>query len=309
MIFYYLYVYCNLCIFYQKKTAMYMDKIQILLYNKVKTRQAKMLNFENILNTKNYKIDYLNVTSRQIFPPDDFICSDGMVLFDRLFYIVKGKMEFILNNGQKITFKEHSIVYLPYNITYISKWVADDCGEFISVNYIFKDKKGNMIHLADNITLLVQDTHEEILKTFREIWDAQNKVTPGYPLLVTSLLYMIIYKITKTVNNKRIKKENAKIYKAIQYLEANYMNGFDLNFLAKQCNLSPEMFRIYFLKTKGMPPIKYKNHLRLEKAYEMLSTKEYSVKEVSAHVGFEDAAYFSRIFKKTYGFCPTELTQ
>jgi AraC-like DNA-binding protein len=67
------------------------------------------------------------------------------------------------------------------------------------------------------------------------------------------------------------------------------------------------MFRLYFLKVKGMPPMKYKTQLRLEKARDLLSSKEYSVKEVSYIVGYSDVSYFSRIFKKEYGYPPVEL--
>ena len=53
--------------------------------------------------------------------------------------------------------------------------------------------------------------------------------------------------------------------------------------------------------------MKYKTMLRVEKARELLSTKEYSVKEVSNIVGYSDVSYFSRIFKKELGYPPIEL--
>ncbi|MBR4721385.1 MAG: helix-turn-helix transcriptional regulator [Clostridia bacterium] len=56
-----------------------------------------------------------------------------------------------------------------------------------------------------------------------------------------------------------------------------------------------------------IPPMKYKKLLRLEKAHELLLSKEYSVKEVSNIVGYDDVSYFSKIFKKNYGYPPTKL--
>ena len=52
--------------------------------------------------------------------------------------------------------------------------------------------------------------------------------------------------------------------------------------------------------------------LRMKKAETLLSamwTREYSVAEVAEMCGFDDALYFSRVFKKTYGCSPTNFSQ
>ena len=51
----------------------------------------------------------------------------------------------------------------------------------------------------------------------------------------------------------------------------------------------------------------YINDLRLEKSKALL--EEHSVKEVASLVGFEDANYFSRIFKKKYGVSPSAFSK
>ena len=263
-----------------------------------------MLNFDSILKASDCKISHLYITSRKVTAPSHFVCNKGRHLFDRFFYVKKGSIEFILNNGQKAIFNEKSIIYLPYDITYTSRWLQD--GEYISVNFIFTDSDNQMLHFSDNISLVLIDEYNELIKTFEEIWNAQIKVTYDHVLLKTSLLYMLLYKIVKNANY-HIPKEYERIKETIKYLEANYAADFDLKTLADKCNLSCEMFRLYFLKVKGMPPMKYKTQLRLEKARDLLSSKEYSVKEVSYIVGYSDVSYFSRIFKKEFGYPPVEL--
>ncbi len=264
-----------------------------------------MLNVENIFKVSNCKIPHLGVISKKVIAPSNFVCTTGTHLFDRLFYIKKGSMEFTFNTGQKAKFNEKALIYLPYNITYTSSWLED--GEFITVFFILNDEKNEMIHFSNNISLVLYDTYNDLSKTFEEIWNAQIKVADNHFLLTTSLFYMILYKIAKHLNNAQNTKELGRIINAIKYLEANYIADFDLNDLASKCNLSCEMFRLYFQKVKGMPPMKYKMQLRLEKAHELLSTKEYSVKEVASIVGYEDVSYFSRIFKKEFGYPPIKL--
>lgn len=46
---------------------------------------------------------------------------------------------------------------------------------------------------------------------------------------------------------------------------------------------------------------------RLEIAYDLLCTTDQSVSEIANTVGFEDASYFSEVFKKRYGAVPTKV--
>ena len=59
-----------------------------------------------------------------------------------------------------------------------------------------------------------------------------------------------------------------------------------------------------------MTPLEYMTNLRMKNAESMLTamwTKEYSVAEIAQMCGFEDALYFSRVFKKYYGCSPTNF--
>ena len=53
----------------------------------------------------------------------------------------------------------------------------------------------------------------------------------------------------------------------------------------------------------------YLTKIRVEKAKELLTTTEYSMKEICAMVGYADPNYFSRSFKKNVGVTPTEYKQ
>jgi AraC-like DNA-binding protein len=62
----------------------------------------------------------------------------------------------------------------------------------------------------------------------------------------------------------------------------------------------------------GITPLEYMTKLRMKKAEQLLSAmrnKEYSVAEVAQMCGYEDALYFSRVFKKTYGCSPSNFNK
>ena len=79
---------------------------------------------------------------------------------------------------------------------------------------------------------------------------------------------------------KSIKSKNNVIYKGILYLENHYLEDITVEQLADMCHTSEGNFRRLFKKYKNMPPISYRNYLRMKKALMLLNSKEYSIVEV-----------------------------
>jgi AraC-like DNA-binding protein len=70
----------------------------------------------------------------------------------------------------------------------------------------------------------------------------------------------------------------------------------------------PHLCRL-FRTAFGITPIEYRNALRLERAKALLLNPKLTIAEVAYAVGFRDAGYFSRQFRKQNGASPRELRQ
>ena len=46
--------------------------------------------------------------------------------------------------------------------------------------------------------------------------------------------------------------------------------------------------------------------VKIYRSIELIENKEYNISEIAYMVGFNDAHYFSKCFKQTYGISPTE---
>jgi len=57
----------------------------------------------------------------------------------------------------------------------------------------------------------------------------------------------------------------------------------------------------------GQSTTNYINNLRLARGLMLLQQGGIKIKEVTLTVGFTDAKYFSRLFKRKYGISPTEF--
>jgi AraC-like DNA-binding protein len=71
--------------------------------------------------------------------------------------------------------------------------------------------------------------------------------------------------------------------------------------------LSSKQLAYLFQKYAGMSPNAYLIEQRVNHARELLCTTACSVTEVSAYVGYSDPYYFSKLFKKRTGVCPSTL--
>lgn len=70
-----------------------------------------------------------------------------------------------------------------------------------------------------------------------------------------------------------------------------------------------DYLRKLFKKEMGITPLEYLTDLRMKKAEIMLSslwTRDYSVSEIAELCGFDNALYFSRVFRKRFGCSPTQ---
>ena len=57
----------------------------------------------------------------------------------------------------------------------------------------------------------------------------------------------------------------------------------------------------------GLPLWDYLNRLRVHAAVELLLQTDESIQEIASRSGFQDHAYFSRVFRKIYGVPPGQL--
>lgn len=253
-----------------------------------------------------FTVEMFSVTNKTVFPPDAFICRSGAVLRERFFYVVKGKIIFNDNTDDRCEFSAGEIVYLPYNVTYRSRWDEAENGKFLSVNFILCDKNGNRISFSDRISLLMRDKNSEFLPLFTEIALKWSEGKFGYRLETRALFYEILHRLT--VNARMLSEKNSRsdIGRAILFLENNYLSDVTVERLADMANVGECMFRRTFKAEKGMSPVRYRNLLRLKKAREMLESGEFSVLETAMAVGFDDTGYFSKLFKREFGMNPSE---
>lgn len=88
------------------------------------------------------------------------------------------------------------------------------------------------------------------------------------------------------------------------YMHEHLDQRLTLKHLADLAGLSPAHFATRYREETGTSPIQHFLHLKVEKACRMLDNTDLSFSDISQRLGYEDAYYFSRLFKKVMGQSP-----
>jgi AraC-like DNA-binding protein len=88
----------------------------------------------------------------------------------------------------------------------------------------------------------------------------------------------------------------------IRILAAKYPDpGLDLDQVAKELPISPKRLSRILNQQVGISFRQLLRDMRIEEAKRILTSQQFSVKEVAAQVGFSDSHYFSRSFRESTG--------
>lgn len=111
-----------------------------------------------------------------------------------------------------------------------------------------------------------------------------------------------------TAEPKRVAKLAPRVVDRVgRYVDAHLAGPITLSGLAAQASLSPYHFARAFRATTGLPPHRFVNACRLERAKNALLHSPATVAEVAYAVGFSNVSHFRRLFRRELGVLPGQL--
>ena len=233
-------------------------------------------------------------------------------------------------NGESFKLQQGEAIFLNRNVLHMSSALSDD-GCYVSFNYPEKmlgffsgsrmEQDGVLPYTGDaslQTVIFRQGTawQEEILSILWEMKDCFDRISAGlinvnHPeyriaLLACQLWYDLIAHLDVEESGPRtgVRKQD-RIRTMMSYVHENYANEVTLADIAGSANVSEGECCRCFKTMAGEAPIQYLNTYRVIRAMELLSTTELPITEVAARVGFGDAGYFARCFKKRTRMTPT----
>lgn len=98
-----------------------------------------------------------------------------------------------------------------------------------------------------------------------------------------------------------------KIIKAIGYIQRHYTEKLTVSALSAKYSVSEKYFGTLFREATGQSMNSFVNSIRISEAKRLLAGTSLSVDKIAESLGYSNSFYFSRCFKKSEGFSPSQF--
>ncbi len=227
-----------------------------------------------------------------------------------LIYCLKGNGWVELPTGY-YSISSNQYLIIPAGVPY--KYGADDKNPWTIYWFHFE---GTQSHYFSD--LLCKQSKDRLVETIfieerQKIFDSIYKtLEQGFSL--DNLLYSNIsfqyYLTTFSYSQKfvgtSLVAEKDLIDLSIEYMQNHLHQSVSLESLASFINVSLSHYSCIFKKKTGYSPIVYFNHLKIQKACQLLQFTSLRIGEIASQLGIDDSYYFSRLFSKVMHISPLE---
>lgn len=138
---------------------------------------------------------------------------------------------------------------------------------------------------------------------FHQLCSVHNMQGTAYQLDENALLLQLLAILTRSASHEKHADRSA-VRTVAAYISEHYCEQISLAECAAQLHLSISRFSHLFTQTIGVSPYQYLLKHRIAKAQELLLYSQLDVKGIARTVGFQDASYFCRVFRRHVGVNP-----
>lgn len=124
-----------------------------------------------------------------------------------------------------------------------------------------------------------------------------------HPIVLKNLFQTTMIEFSRSI--RRPERSPDQIIQAIKtYLESHFTERITLRSLADRFFMSQPHLSAEFRRVFGTSPIDYVLRLRMNHACLLMKNQNLRLANIAEQVGYDDPAYFSRLFKKRLGISP-----
>jgi AraC-like DNA-binding protein len=208
------------------------------------------------------------------------------------------------------------VIYNP-NVMHTEKSSSDDPLEL----YFFAVKNIKLETLPENY-LLEEGIHEvvatgeqyELFSAYFSnlINESNQEHNQHFSKEMTESITRIVLILTLRLlsrNTEKYLKVNDLYLKAKRYIDERYMQITSLDAICQDVFISKYYLAHLFRQYANQTPFQYIIHRKLDMAKRLLSISDMPVQAIAEHVGYNEATYFCKVFKRYERMSPTAYRQ
>ncbi|UOQ84728.1 AraC family transcriptional regulator [Gracilibacillus salinarum] len=236
-----------------------------------------------------------------------------------LWCIQEGQVEIRIQDEVHIA-SEGDLILLSPKVAYSATTPSDSC---IFIFTHFDVSLGDHLSILDNFQLagiLKNELVKEERRLFLDAYDQYKLQMAMSQMRLKGALTILIAKIMEHYGRCHYRGEfiqNASEQKLTKYLDKlqpvfdfaheHLHQTLTVGELATIAGMSEKYFISYFKQALGVTPGRYIYQLKMNRARDLLYSKQYSVQEIASMLGYPDPYSFSKAFKKYYQVPPSKF--
>ena len=213
-----------------------------------------------------------------------------------------GGKQYTLSAGDGFLISPHEVAY--YEADGVLPWSYAWIGFFTHGSKLMEE-----IGLTPQNPLFRFEKTEEVLAVFDQMSAIDATKAEGQ-LRLTGHLYMLLSLLHPEAHTaapaKSLGMGEDYVENAVRHIRENYGMRLSVSEIAASLGIHRSYLAALFKEHTGMSPREYILWVRVNKAYELLTSSHLSIISIAHSVGYEDPLLFSRIFKKYAGVSPKE---
>ncbi|WP_285060421.1 helix-turn-helix domain-containing protein [Pedobacter ginsengisoli] len=229
-----------------------------------------------------------------------------MVMIDGIQYAYPAQTILPLMVNQTFTFeKPEQIIAWQYNRNFYC--IVDHDKEVSCVGFLFYGSAEIMFIQLDEQQ---QKKFNLLLQVFIDEFEDKDTIQRDMLQMMLKRLIIIITRLAKKqyLNEQTLTDDKLDVLRKYNLLvENNYRKQHTVQFYADQLNKSPKTLANYFALYNHKSPLAVIQERIILEAKRLLMYTDKSAKEIGYELGYDDAAYFSNLFKKHTGYAPSDF--
>lgn len=230
----------------------------------------------------------------------------------QLLYLVEGEGTFTSTHHKPVRIKEGDLFllfpgewhsYHPNPDTgWKSYWIGfkgKNMDDRIAAGFLKPDKPIYHVGFSSEIVRLYNSAYEAAMK--EEAYHQQ--LLAGIVNNLIGMMYSLERNIEFSKNYGHVNMINRARLRIREAIESS----LTIQQIAEELGVSYSNFRKLFKEYTGLSPAAYQQDLKLQRAKEMLSATNMSVKEIAYRLNFDSPDYFSAKFKIKTGHKPSDM--
>ena len=128
-------------------------------------------------------------------------------------------------------------------------------------------------------------------------------------LLASTHLRLLLTQLYHDAQHSAQPGSSAAVWKSVAWMQQNVEKKASLREMARTAGFSVPHYSALFKQTTGLSPMEHFLRLKIQRACRLLDTTSLRINEIASSLGWQDAYYFSRYFRRITGRSPRAYRQ